>query len=375
MRSMHDVAILGGGPAGIACALRAADAGLSVLLCDPQAGAFDKPCGEGILPAGAQVLRELGIAPAGLARSFAGIRYCVPGAGELELDLEAPGEAWWRTDLHQALESALAARPGVLRLTVRADAEAEGEAFRIRAGDREFMARHLVAADGAGGRAAAWLRPAAAGAERPRQGARARFAEAIRLDRVEVHFGGGYDVYLTPLPRGAINAVVLAEGRAGAGLDAEALVARGLAAHPRAAARLGRQLGRAEGRALGQPWPRRLTDGGAFLVGDAGGAVDPILGAGVTVALRTGAQAADALIALRRGVARRDAARAFQRAGRAERRARSLLASGLRFISRHDALARGLTRSLRLAPGVAGRLAAIAGGSAAPHGTSLTAGA
>jgi 2-polyprenyl-6-methoxyphenol hydroxylase-like FAD-dependent oxidoreductase len=174
MRAMHDAAILGGGPAGIACALRAADAGLSVLLCDPQAGAFDKPCGEGILPAGVQVLHELGIASGIQARPFAGIRYCVPGAGELEMDLGAPGEAWWRTDLHQALEQALAARPGVLRLAAHATAEAAGAGFRIRAGGQDYAARHLVAADGAGGRAAYWLRPAPHNTTRPRPGARAR---------------------------------------------------------------------------------------------------------------------------------------------------------------------------------------------------------
>lgn len=363
MRTHHDVAILGGGPAGIACALRAADEGLSVLLCDPQAGSFDKPCGEGILPAGVQQLRELGIvAPVGTARPFAGIRYCVPGAGDLEMELAAPGEAWWRTDLHTALEEALLRRPSVLRRNVRAEAVPQDDGFLIVAGGEEFRARHLVAADGAGGRAAGWLRPAPHGKGPHRAGARARFAEARRLDRVEVHFGGGYDVYLTPLPRGAINAVVLAERRGGDLPDAAELLAAGLARHPRAASRLGQPIGRAESRSLGLPWPRRLTDGRAFLVGDAGGAVDPILGAGMTVALRTGVQAAGAVVSMAGGTTRADAARAFQRAGRSERRSRHVLATGLRFVSRHDLLARQLARTLRLAPGLARHLAGIAAG-------------
>jgi flavin-dependent dehydrogenase len=362
MRRQHDVAILGGGPAGIACALRAADEGLSVLLCDPQAGSFDKPCGEGILPAGVQELRELGISSAGTARPFAGIRYCVPGAGDLNMDLESPGEAWWRTDLHAALENALLRRPSVLRLNVRAEALPQDDGFLIQAGGATFHARHLVAADGAGGRAASWLRPAARGSTQARAGVRARFEESRRLDRVEVHFGGGYDVYLTPLPRGAINVVVLADFPCGSVPDAAELLAAGLARHPRAAVRLGQQLGRAESRALGLPWPRRLTDGRAFLVGDAGGAVDPILGAGMTVALRTGAQAAQALVSLQHGAAPADAARAFQRAGRSERRARHMLASSLRLVSRHDFLARQLARTLRLAPGLARHMAGIAAG-------------
>lgn len=375
MRPVHDLAILGGGPAGIACALRAADQGASVLLCDPQTGPFDKPCGEGILPAGAQVLRELGIEPEGAARPFAGIRYCVPGAGDVSMNFDAPGEAWWRTDLHAALTNALGRRPGVQRVMLRADAAPEAGLFRIHAGNQDFHARYLVAADGAGGRAAGWLRPASSSQARHRVGGRARFAETRPLDRVEVHFGGGLDVYLTPLPHGAINVVVLADARPGALPDAAALIEAGLSRHPRAQACLGQQIGHAESRRLGLPWPKRLTDGRAFLIGDAGGAVDPILGAGMTIALRTGGQAADAVAAILRGARPESVARQFSCAGRSERRARRILAEGLQLVSRHDFLARQLARSLRLVPSLGNRLAAIAAGRVAVPLEPLPAGA
>ncbi len=360
-RAAFDLAILGAGPAGAAGAARAADLGLSVLLCEPQSDGFDKPCGEGLMPAGAAVLRELGIAR-GTARTFAGLRYCVPGAGALTIGLDAPGESWWRTDLHAALAAALDARAGVVRVAARGVAAPATRGFVVRAGAHEHEARILVAADGAAGGGAPWLRPARSRRGPRRLGARQRFLEHGRLDRVEIHFGRGYDVYLTPLPRGAVNVVVLAEFRGDAAPDAGQLVAAGLAAHPEARACLGAAWGRAEARALGQPPPRRIAGGGAFLVGDAGGAVDPIVGAGVSIALRTGLLAAEAAAALRSGVPAREVERAFCRAGARERRTRSALAATLRWLSRHDAAARAALRSLRAAPRVAHALASIAAG-------------
>jgi len=58
--SFYDLAVVGGGPAGAAAALGAARAGLSVALFEPQT-APDKPCGEGIMPAGVAALRALGL--------------------------------------------------------------------------------------------------------------------------------------------------------------------------------------------------------------------------------------------------------------------------------------------------------------------------
>ncbi len=58
---MHDVAIVGAGPAGAAAALAAARAGASVLLLDRSDFPRDKACGDGIAPQALAVLRELGV--------------------------------------------------------------------------------------------------------------------------------------------------------------------------------------------------------------------------------------------------------------------------------------------------------------------------
>ncbi|NUN51250.1 MAG: FAD-dependent monooxygenase [Planctomycetaceae bacterium] len=74
----RDIAIVGGGPAGLACSIEAASRGLSVVLLERRAFPCDKACGEGVMPEGLRVLEALGIrallSPNDCA-PFRGIRY------------------------------------------------------------------------------------------------------------------------------------------------------------------------------------------------------------------------------------------------------------------------------------------------------------
>ncbi|MDQ6884732.1 MAG: FAD-dependent oxidoreductase, partial [Candidatus Dormibacteraeota bacterium] len=56
-----DVVVVGAGPAGAATALFAARAGKQVAIFDQDSFPRDKPCGEGLMPGGRALLRELGI--------------------------------------------------------------------------------------------------------------------------------------------------------------------------------------------------------------------------------------------------------------------------------------------------------------------------
>jgi flavin-dependent dehydrogenase len=50
------VAIVGGGPAGLALAARTAERGLSTVVHERSPGPPDKACGEGLMPAGVRAL-------------------------------------------------------------------------------------------------------------------------------------------------------------------------------------------------------------------------------------------------------------------------------------------------------------------------------
>ena len=79
-----EVFVAGGGPAGLAAALAARQAGFDVIVVDRGHPPIDKACGEGIMPDGLAALRRLGVcldSPQGT--SFAGIRF-INGAQEVQ---------------------------------------------------------------------------------------------------------------------------------------------------------------------------------------------------------------------------------------------------------------------------------------------------
>ncbi|WP_323794413.1 FAD-dependent oxidoreductase, partial [Nocardioides sp.] len=62
---MIDLLVIGGGPAGLATALHAQRAGLSVRVWESRPGTLDKACGEGLMPGAVAALADLGVHPSG----------------------------------------------------------------------------------------------------------------------------------------------------------------------------------------------------------------------------------------------------------------------------------------------------------------------
>src|SRR5688572_15282569 len=60
-KRLLDVAVVGGGPAGLAVAIETARRGLNVAVFERQEGPVDKACGEGVMPPGVRALDALGV--------------------------------------------------------------------------------------------------------------------------------------------------------------------------------------------------------------------------------------------------------------------------------------------------------------------------
>ena len=96
-----DLIVAGGGPVGLAAAIEARLAGLSVIVCEPRAGPIDKACGEGLMPGALVALDRLGAPVEGFR--FAGIRYVASGSVADHRFRAGPGLGVRRTSLHRAL--------------------------------------------------------------------------------------------------------------------------------------------------------------------------------------------------------------------------------------------------------------------------------
>ncbi len=278
-----DVAICGGGPAGLAAAVHAASAGFSTLVLERTPGVPDKACGEGLMPRGLEALERLcalGEVPADQCSPFRGIRYVQEDGSSVEGRFRAgSGLGVRRTALCQALQ----------RRAREAGAEIRNAGVRSLSGGRldtdagTVEARLVVAADGLNSA----LRRAA-GLELPARGPR-RFGlrRHLRLppwsDLVEVHWSAGAEGYVTPVGPRSVNVAFLWQEDA---LSEKASFESLLDRFPALGERVRGATLESEARGSG-PLSRRVkarTATPVALIGDAAGYVDAITGQGLSLA-------------------------------------------------------------------------------------------
>jgi flavin-dependent dehydrogenase len=306
-----DVLVVGGGPVGLAAAIRCALAGLSVTVAEPRVAPVDKACGEGVMPAAVRRLATLGVTPDG--HPLRGIRY-LDAAHQADAPFRhGDGRGIRRTVLHAAL-AARAAALGIPVLPVRVTTF-ERHADHVTAAG--VAARYLVAADGLHStirRALERKGPAVAGsgprrAPAPRYGLRRHYRVAPWTDLVEVHWTPGAEAYVTPVSADVVG-IGLLFGRTDqdAGGDFEAR----LSAFPALLDRLSGAPPASEVRGAGpmRQDVRRRVYGRVLLVGDASGYVDALTGEGIGVGLAQ----ADALAACLAAGRPDDYERAWRRA-------------------------------------------------------------
>lgn len=287
MNDRVDLLIVGGGPAGLATAIRARLAGLEVTVIDRARPPIDKACGEGLMPDAVARLREIGVVPRGLP--FRGIRYVDRGIVAEGVFPQAGGLGVRRTELHEALVRR-AGEVGVdLRWGVKAEGPREGG---VETDQGIFSARWIVGADGLRSRVRQWADLDGGAGSLLRYGVRRHFAMAPWSDFVEVYWGPGCEAYVTPVAPDQVGIAFLWSGRKA---DFDDL----LATLPELRARVAGAPLASRDRGTGplRQRARAVRKGNLALVGDAAGYFDAITGEGLAVALHESAALVEAILA------------------------------------------------------------------------------
>lgn len=265
---MIDVLVVGGGPVGLAAAIEARLAGLTVTIIEPREGVIDKACGEGLMPGAMPLLERLGVDPEGMP--LAGIGYRRGSTHADHRFATGLGRGVRRTTLHAAL-AARAAELGVERVVGKIGA-LERDADGVTAGG--IRARWLLGCDGLHSSVRTLLGVARPSTGPRRFGLSRHYELAPWSDLVEVHWAPRAEVYITPLAPSLVGVAFLGPPRT----DPDAT----LATVPELADRL-RDAAHGGTRGAG-PFRQRASHvrvGCALLVGDASGYVDAITGEGL----------------------------------------------------------------------------------------------
>ncbi len=326
---MPDVVVVGGGPAGSACALSLARRGIGVTVVERQRFPRRKVCGEYLNGGAVAALDALGLREplARVARPLRGVRIVPPGSAALEMPFPSPSLACERAVLDALLlDAARAAGAEILR------GHAEDLAFdggrvcgvvvRDERGSRRTLgARVVVGADGTGSVVARKLALARASRGVRRFALGGHYRGFGKLDaHVEMYVGTGAYFAINPLDEERANVmVVVRDGDLGAWSGAVDEGMRGKAATLGRGHRSFAEAERMGPRVSVGPLAFEVTSAvraGALLVGDAAGFLNPFTGQGVFLALRSAREAADAIAAGFAETARADAAFAAYAAGR-----------------------------------------------------------
>lgn len=292
---MYDLIIIGGGPAGAAAAITAARAGASVLIMEHGRLPRHKVCGEFVsaealallsvlLGKHAALMEQASRIPA--ARIFLDSR-------ELRAPVDPPAAAISRFQLDWTLWRAAEEAGAQARLQTPVLGLSGSGPFVAETAQGSFAARSLINASGR------WssLGPRPLAGARKWLGIKAHFHELAPPASVDLYFISGGYCGVQPVGPGLINVSAMVRADSATALPGvfalqAALLSRSRDWQPASDPVTTSPL-------IFQP-PQPLQDG-VLQAGDAAGFVDPFVGDGIALALRSGAAAAQALFPFWRG--------------------------------------------------------------------------
>jgi len=285
-----DLIIIGGGPAGTAAAITAARAGGHVLLLERGRFPRHKVCGEFISPEGVALLAGLGLDD--LVRRAPRIAHAriFAETSVAEAALSPPAAAISRYELDQALWHRAGDAGADCRELLEARAITGTGPFTVATSAGDFTARAVINASGR------WSNLRRSRLSQPQRekwvGWKAHFREADSPLSVDLYFFAGGYCGVQPLTDGHVNACAMVQAAAANSME------QVLALHPRLAerSRAWQQVSETVATSPLVFAPPQAEEGGVLFAGDAAGFIDPFVGDGISLALRSGAMAAEALL-------------------------------------------------------------------------------
>ncbi|MCU1542659.1 MAG: FAD-binding protein [Microbacteriaceae bacterium] len=276
-----DVIVAGGGPVGLAAAIEARMAGLTVAVVDPRPSGTDKACGEGLMPGAVPRLVRLGVDPVGMP--LRGVSY---RSGDRHADhyfAAGEGRGVRRTALHAALHDRADALD--VRFVTERVTRIEQDDTSVRAAG--LTASWLLGCDGLHSSVRREIGVEAPGPLRNRRfGMRQHFRVEPWTDLIEVHWAPGVEAYVTPVAPDTVGVALLGPQGLDFARHIGAIPALAFLADAQPASAL-----RGAGALRQRSTSRRV--GRVLLVGDASGYVDAITGEG----LRLGFAQSEAVVA------------------------------------------------------------------------------
>ncbi len=369
---MTRVLISGGGVAGSALAILLGRQGIEVELFERRTFPHEKPCGEGLMPAGVSVAERMGLAEAIGGEPFYGVRYHFAEftvEGRFPNHDGRPSVGWGqrRLKLDEAMFRTASGTPGVTaHIPARVDGPLmeAGRVVGLIVGGEPRRGRLVVAADGIDSpiRKAVGLDLPP---RRKRFGVCAHFRLADGREQppwVEVFVRKDYELYVTPLPAREVLVAALVE-TGSMHEAAEQAYSRWLRAERILTERLegAEQITAIAGSSPLASRARRGVAPGLILLGDAAGFVDPITGGGMAQAL-VSAELLARYIGIH-GLATLDGwLDAFDRERNGMLRDYRILTKAMLWLASRPRLARNAFRAMTATPRLFSHLLGVSGG-------------